>query len=452
MLMVLASSRGLGKGRHKMQEKKYGRLTIGERRTIEQGLSVGDSFGKIAASLRRSKSTISREILRNSSYHQTGSYGAPFNNCINRNLCKMQALCFNDECTKDYCTGCMYCAKLCKEYEREDCIFLDAPPYVCNGCKRRHKCTLEKAIYKPGVAQHSADTVLKDTRSGIDLSKDELARISKIVEPLILQGQSPWHICETNKDALMISNKTLYNYISAGLFGISDINLARKVKMKPRKSKPLIKVDSGCRIGRTYIDFLEHMTEYPDTPVVEMDSVIGVKGSDEKCLLTIHFPASELMLAFIRDNNTAKSVTEAFETIKVALGYNRFCELFPLILTDNGSEFSDPTAIETDDEFWLYWTSIFYCDPRCAYQKPHIENNHTLLRRYCPKGKSMNALNQDDIDLMLCHLNSYKRKTLGGQSPIEVFAKAFGNKMLKLLNIYLIDPNDVVLSSSIFKK
>jgi hypothetical protein len=65
-----------------------------------------------------------------------------------------------------------------------------------------------------------------------------------------------------------------------------------------------------------------------------MDTVIGAKGRGEKVLLTICFPKSEIMLAYIRDANTAKSVTDAFEQIKTDVGYDRFCELFPLILTD----------------------------------------------------------------------------------------------------------------------
>ena len=38
------------------------------------------------------------------------------------------------------------------------------------------------------------------------------------------------------------------------------------------------------------------MEQNPDTPVVQMDSVIGTVGG--KCLLTIHFVESSLMLAF----------------------------------------------------------------------------------------------------------------------------------------------------------
>ena len=48
------------------------------------------------------------------------------------------------------------------------------------------------------------------------------------------------------------------------------------------------------------------MDEDPDTPVIQLDSVIGRKGG--KVLLTIHFVNCEMMLAFLRDSNDARSV------------------------------------------------------------------------------------------------------------------------------------------------
>ena len=86
------------------------------------------------------------------------------------------------------------------------------------------------------------------------------------------------------------------------------------------------------------------MVEHPDTPVVQMDSVIGRKGG--KVLLTIFFQNCNLLLAFLRDHNTARSVTDIFEDLYSRLGHDDYCKLFPVILTDRGSEFSNPTAIE----------------------------------------------------------------------------------------------------------
>ena len=105
-------------------------------------------------------------------------------------------------------------------------------------------------------------------------------------------------------------------------------------------------MDKGCRIGRSYKDFLEYLEKNPDTSVVQMDSVIGTVGG--KCLLTIHFVESSLILAFLREANTSQSVIDVFDDLQERLGIELFKRIFPLIVTDNGSEFSNPMAIECD--------------------------------------------------------------------------------------------------------
>ena len=428
----------------------YLRVTLNERKHIEQSLKIGKSFSKIAEELGRAKSTVSREVQRNSAFRKTGSFGKAFNDCMNRYSCGKAGLCDNDGCRFRYCRDCKLCCSLCREYARERCPRLDSPPYCCNGCERLRKCTLEKAFYKASDAHRSADGLLRLSRCGIDITEQERKRLDDIVSPLIKRGQSPYHICENNKDTLMISDKTLYKYVSANLFSATATDLLRKVKMKPRKAKPKIKIERGCYVGRTYKDFLAHMEMNPDTEAVQMDSVIGAKGISEKALLTIHFPMSQLLLAYIRCANTSRSVTEVFDRLKSDLGFNDFEEIFPLILTDRGPEFSAPSVIESGDD--ACWTYIFYCDPNCAYQKASIENNHRFIRMVLPKGASFSHLSQDDIGLMMSHINSYKRRSLGGQSPIDVFAQAHGNTIIRKLGLERIPPNEILLNPSLLKK
>ena len=57
-----------------------------------------------------------------------------------------------------------------------------------------------------------------------------------------------------------------------------------------------------------------------------MDSVIGAKGG--KCLLTIHFVDTSLMLAYLRDANTSKSVIDIFDEIDKMLGKEHFILFF----------------------------------------------------------------------------------------------------------------------------
>ena len=87
----------------------------------------------------------------------------------------------------------------------------------------------------------------------------------------------------------------MYNYVDAQLFDIRNIDLPRKVKYRPRYKQPEFKVDRGCRIGRTYSDFQKFLESNPESTVIQMDSVIGRVGG--KCLLTIHFVETSLMLA-----------------------------------------------------------------------------------------------------------------------------------------------------------
>jgi IS30 family transposase len=433
-----------------MQNNNYMRLTLAERRSIEQGLKAGTSIKKIAAALSRSTSTVSREIMRNSIHRKSGGFGTDFNDCANRDRCFEARLCDKEDCGEICCCGCKWCFAVCEKYERESCPRHAVPPYVCNGCRKKSKCTLEKAEYKAGAANREAEEVLRGTRTGIDLSDVERRRLDSIISPLIRQGQSPYHICLTHRDELMLSPKTVYKYIRMGIFSAKSTDAYRMVKMRPRRTKRQPKVERECRTGRTYEDFLAYLEEHEDARVVEIDSVIGAKGSSEKVLLTMQFTGIGFMLAFIRDANTAKSVREVFDSLDRKLGRKSFEELFPVLLGDNGSEFSNPSAIEADKDGVLR-TRLFYCDPRCSFQKPHVENNHDFIRRCLPKGKSMNHMTQKSVNEMMSHINSYRRRALSGLAPVELFVRVYGKEVLKKLGLRIVPENDITLSPKHFK-
>ena len=152
-----------------MKEKKYTRLTLAERKSIEKALGAGASFKSVAASLSRAKATISREVLRNSTFRKTGGFGTAFNDCANRHSCEERILCDKEDCKKPYCRGCKLCFAVCPLYARESCERLKEAPYVCNGCERRRKCTLEKALYNAIGADRNATSLLREARSGINV-------------------------------------------------------------------------------------------------------------------------------------------------------------------------------------------------------------------------------------------------------------------------------------------
>lgn len=63
----------------------------------------------------------------------------------------------------------------------------------------------------------------------------------------------------------MLDEKTIYNYIDAGLLSVGNIDLPRKVRYRVRKKKKSVRVDKQCHTGRTYEDFLEYMAAHPDS-------------------------------------------------------------------------------------------------------------------------------------------------------------------------------------------
>ena len=428
----------------------YKHFSLTERVKIEHFLKLHYSFKKIANELNRHPSSVSNEIKGHSIVLRTGGHGKAFNNCALKDSCTKISLCSSPSCKFHFCKFCIKCSSICKEFSRINCHKLSAPPYVCNGCSERSGCTLEKHIYSPSDAQKEYSLNLTESRSGISTNESELARLDSIVSPLVLRGQSVHHIYANHADDLMCSEKTIYNYIDYSFLAAKNIDLPRKVKYKERKSNTQrFKIDKKCRIERTYEDFLKYLTDNPDTPVVEMDSVEGIKGG--KVLLTIHFKQAEFMLAFLRDKNTSKSVIDVFDRLYYLFGFEGFDGLFPVILTDNGSEFSNPHAIEFDAQ-GNRRTRIFYCDPCASYQKGSCEVNHEMIRRILPKGTSFDGLTQEVINLMMNHINSYGRKKMNTRSPYQVFKSLYGELILHKLEAELISPDDITLLPTLLKK
>jgi IS30 family transposase len=291
--------------------------------------------------------------------------------------------------------------------------------------------------------------MLVESRLGANITEDELLALDELVSPLIKRGQSVHHIATHNANLLDVSEKTIYRYVNGGLLQARNLDMPRVCRLKPRKSKPVQKkIDSRCRIGRTHAEFISFVEQTGLSPV-EMDTVIGRVGG--KVLLTLMFKSCDFMLAFIRDRNSSQSVIDLFNLLQARLGFKVFKSLFPVICTDNGSEFSNPNALELD-AMGNRRTNIFYCDPYASYQKPNVELNHVFVRKILPKGTSFDNLLQSDIDLMMSHINSYSREKLNDKSPFDMFGFLYGYNTLDMLGQSKIPPNEILLKPALLKK
>ena len=432
-----------------MNKNKH--LLLSERLLIEQHLNNRMSFKGIGKELSKDPTTIAKEVKSHIYFKNSGAYGRPFNDCINRNSCTSTNICGKPICRDRSCNFCAAtsCTTRCIVYQKEICRHLSKTPYVCNGCSFRRNCTLEKRLYIATDAQKEYEVVRSEARQGIQLTEADAHRLDNIISPLLKKGQSLHSICINHKDEIMYDERTLYNYVDYGIFSAKNIDMPRKVRMSRRKPKKIYKVDKVCRIGRTHNDFTAFLQSHPCFPIVEMDSVEGTKGG--KVLLTLHFTIPQFMLAFIRDANTSQSVIDIIDQLYLQLRPDVFCYLFKVLLGDNGSEFSNPRAIEFDKQ-GNRRTNVFYCDPSAPFQKGAAENNHSFIRRIIPKGKSLDVYTQDDIDLMMNHINSYGRNNLGNKTPYEIFALLYGEEILRKMGATFIQPDEVTLHPSLLKK
>ena len=105
------------------------------------------------------------------------------------------------------------------------------------------------------------------------------------------------------------------------------------------------------RQGRTYTDFEYAMkAKYTEDEVVEMDTVKGVREQGKR-LLTMIFRRNNVMLLFLMPDGKAESVKRVFDYLEAGLGIEVFRRLFPVILTDNGSEFKKVDELELVKDF-----------------------------------------------------------------------------------------------------
>lgn len=433
-----------------MNKQKH--LTLDSRIIIETKLNEGESFKSIGRFLQKDCTTISKEVKHHISFEKSGTYGRSFNDCLLafQRKCSAQMVC--QECTSRknrFCWSCGKCSSSCILYKKYVCPKLSKPPYVCNGCPERSRCSLEKHLYRASYAQKEYESVRSESRSGFALSESERKQMDDIVSPLLKKGQSLHHIATHHADELMKSERTLYAYINSGLFTARNIDMPRTVRMRPRKNvSKNLKVDKACRVGRDFSCFQTYMEEHPDLSVRQIDSVEGVKSG--AVLLTIHFVEQGLQLAFLRRCNDSKSVIDIFNRLYLELKPDTFTELFPVLLADNGSEFSNPSAIELNMQ-GNPRTKMFYCNASAPYQKGSCENNHEMIRRIIPKGEDIGQYTQEQINLMMSHINSYARKKLGNKSPYEIFEFQYGKELLDAFHLQKIPADEITLSPELLK-
>lgn len=418
-------------------------LTLAHRLTIEALLGEQCSIRFIADKLDKSPSTISREIRKHTITKKPRSC-----DCANASGCSSKHLCSSKACNKR-CKTCPIAKKHCEHYLQVHCKNRCHPTMnLCNGCSKKAHCHLEKHFYDGTIAENAYRKKLTDTRNGFNLTLSELIHINEVVSPRIKKGQSLYHIMKDEEVSLNISESTLRRLIANGETDVCLIDLPETVKRKKRKLRRVPKLKVPRKTGHLYSDFKRFLEEN-DCSVVQMDCVEG-KKEDTKVLLTLHFTSLRMQLIFCLETHTAQSVVNLFDEIEKTLGKELFSICFPVLLTDNGHEFSDIEGIETSI-FGGKRTKLFFCEPNRSDQKGQCENNHKLIRNILPQGTSFEKLTRMETLTIMNHINSYTRESLFGKSPYDMAMNTLPKEFFTKLGLKKIRSSDVNLTPKLLK-
>ena len=431
-------------------------MTLDTRKAIAHGLECGLTFAELAGTLGRAESTIANEVKNRMLWSNKG--------------CRMSnSVCMHFETCSKFVRDAdgrkmplkrqKGCFEICEDYSMKSCPKLGRAPYVCNGCDRQRSCPLRKRFYIAESAQKNYRGILSDARRGTQACESEIADMNAALTGPIRTGKQSIRAVMTASPSAFhgFSERSVYNYANSALFDVKRGDMPYTCRRNaPKAGKSMAKTDAKCRVGRSYEDYLSFLALNFGIQPVEIDSVIGTVGG--KVLFTMMFTCG-LMLAFLRDARTSQTCTRIFNMLQDVAGLELFMQLFPVVLTDNGPEFSNPRMIEffrADPKHNPYAlrrrTWVFFCDPYRSSQKPHVERNHEEIRRILTKGASFDGLRQEDIDRMLSHVNSYPRPSLEGRTPYDEFVSLHGERgreFLERLGINRIRPEAVTLDPSL---
>lgn len=206
-----------------------------------------------------------------------------------------------------------------------------------------------------------------------------------------------------------VCTKTLYNYIDQCLLSVRNIDLLLKVKRQQharhtRKHKHLY--------GMSIEERPEAVNNREEFGHWEIDTVIGNRDSDA-VLLTLDERTLNFRHMVKIPNRSAAAVEQGIRQIQAIYG-DRFNAVFRSITSDNGSEFASLPQILPD-------TPIYYAHPYSAYERGLNEKQNSLIRRFFPKGHSLDAVSPDAVQRVQDWCNRFPRKAFAFASPSELF-------------------------------
>ena len=212
----------------------------------------------------------------------------------------------------------------------------------------------------------------------------------------------------------MVSTTTLYKLIDAQRLEIRNIDLLEKTKRRTTKKRHAI---NQKVLGKSIEDRPVSIETREEFGHFEIDTVNGKRDGSETALLTLTERQTRFEIIRAIDAKDADSVTYAINQLIHEYGAS-FFHVFRSITADNGSEFAQLS------ETLKGITDVYFTHPYTSCERGTNENHNRMIRRYIPKGASIDAYSRRFIEGLADKMNDLPRKILNYQTPNEAFEQA----------------------------
>lgn len=429
-------------------------LTNLEISNIEFYLNENKKPSEIATILKRDASGIRKEIKKYSSYF---GEARKCSNCLNKNDCHQKYLCDKivDNVRCSQCKFCSQAVKICPNYKINiECELLKKNHHVCNGCEIYFKCKKVKIKYHAETAIKMHNTVQRVSR--IDTKVDKFPEdFKQYLSDRVKNGISPEIIMNTLPEKYQMyksSTSSFYEWIDKGLLDCCNLDLRNKVS-RVRYGESTIKRNTikGHQLnGRSIENLTEEERTNRELGIVEIDTVEGIKGGE--LLFTIMIPCFSLMLVFKIKAKTQEAIGKELDNLERKLD-SYFYIIFRKAIPDNGGEFLNFNILEKSIHPSLNKRmEVYYPHTYSPYEKPHVENNHILLRWLIKKGYDITLLSSDDILDIVNRLNNYPRPKKGYKTPLQLLEEKLGSDILNILDLHHIPISELNMKNMKIKK
>jgi|SRR3989338_884892 len=294
--------------------------------------------------------------------------------------------------------------------------------YEIAGLLKVNASTISREISKRGgiLRGYTADFAQKDYEAakkncGIR-SKIENNVVDSFVIKKIKQGWSPEQISGRLKKEIQdglrskeeyVNHESIYQFIYDSEYGKSEklCNYLRQGK-KRRTRKYGRKSKHEIIQNRIFID--KRPKEINNRKTIghwEGDAIIYKYKTAIQSIVErkIKYTILTKLMRKTADETTAAFITNLKEYYVRSL------------TVDNGSENKEHEKITKELD-----APVFFCHPYHSWEKGTNENTNGLVRRYLPRGSSLENVTQDDLDDIAWELNNRPRKSLQYNTPTEM--------------------------------